>query len=95
MTRGELKRERKLNKRFQAIQMVKGHLHGIMETYDGDYMSVTEFIGGLLLVVAIFLIVGVAGTVEATDTLPTSSLIVGAVSLAYLIGYAVIKLMEE
>ena len=94
MTRGELRRERKLNRRDQLIMKVKEAAKGVMETYDGDCMSITEFVGGLFLVLALFTIVGVAGTIEVTDTLPMSSMIVGAVSIAYLIGYAVIKLMK-
>ena len=94
MTRGELRRERKLNRRDQLILKAKETVRSLMESYDGDYMSITEFVGGLFLVLALFTVVGVAGTIEVTDTLPMSSMIVGAVSIAYLIGYAVIKLMK-
>lgn len=92
----ELKKERRMTKREsmkKAFMMKIKEL--FMEAYEGDFMSIGEFIGGILLITALFLIVGVAGEIEIADRITSTSIVLLAIAGGYLGIYALIKLFWE
>lgn len=92
----ELKKERKMVKRenFKKAFVQKAK-ELFMEAYEGDFMSIGEFIGGVLLITALFLIVGVAGEIEIADRITGTSIVLLAIAGGYLGVYALIKLFWE
>jgi len=92
----ELKKERKMVKRenMKKAFMTKAKKL-FLEAYEGDFMSIGEFIGGVLLITALFLIVGVAGEIEIADRITSTSIVLLAIAGGYLGIYALIKLFWE
>lgn len=92
----ELKKERKMVKRenFKKAFVQKAK-ELFLEAYEGDFMSIGEFVGGILLITALFLIVGVAGEIEIANQITGTSIILLAIAGGYLGVYALIKLFWE
>lgn len=92
----ELKKERKMQKKEEFINLVKlkAKKH-FLELYDGDFMSVSEFVGGVLLLTAVFLIIGVFGEIELSGGVTSTSIVLLAISGGYMLIYALVKLFFE
>lgn len=92
----ELKKERKMVKRENMKKAFIVKMKELfLEAYEGDFMSIGEFIGGVLLITALFLIVGVAGEIEIANQITGSSIMLLAISGGYMGLYALIKLFWE
>ena len=96
MSINDLKKERKMVKRENMKKAFMAKMKELfLEAYEGDFMSIGEFIGGVLLIAALFLIVGVAGEIEIANQITGSSIMLLAISGGYMGVYALIKLFWE
>lgn len=92
----ELKKERRMTKRENMKKAFMAKMKELfLEAYEGDFMSIGEFVGGILLITALFLIVGVAGEIEIADRITSTSIVLLAIAGGYLGVYALIKLFWE
>lgn len=87
MTRGEIIRERKLVKAEQTKAAIEKGIAEFIEN-KGDY------IGQISVLIAFVLFVGAVGTVEISESIPESSILVGSVSLLWITVYGLIAMMK-
>lgn len=92
----ELKKERKMQKKEEFVEFMKCKARELfLEAYDGDFMSISEFVGGVLLLTSVFLIIGVFGEIELSGGVTSTSIALLAISGGYMLIYALVKLFFE